>query len=69
MPQLSPLSWIFLFMFFWVVVLMTAILIWWMKKFECNLNVGEGGMIIVMLLSMSEVDKNACGYLFYFWWS
>nr|YP_009421085.1 ATP synthase F0 subunit 8 [Cipangopaludina chinensis]ASR74870.1 ATP synthase F0 subunit 8 [Cipangopaludina chinensis] len=44
MPQLSPLSWVFLFfLFFWVMVLMTAILIWWMKKFECNLNVGSGG--------------------------
>nr|YP_009413698.1 ATP synthase F0 subunit 8 [Margarya melanioides]AQT38726.1 ATP synthase F0 subunit 8 [Margarya melanioides] len=42
MPQLSPLSWIFLFMFFWVVVLMMAILIWWIKKVEFSLNVGGG---------------------------
>nr|YP_010225311.1 ATP synthase F0 subunit 8 [Cipangopaludina longispira]UDD73401.1 ATP synthase F0 subunit 8 [Cipangopaludina longispira] len=41
MPQLSPLSWIFLFVFFWVVVLMTAILIWWVKKVEFNMNVNS----------------------------
>nr|YP_009317864.1 ATP synthase F0 subunit 8 [Sinotaia quadrata]AOY40891.1 ATP synthase F0 subunit 8 [Sinotaia quadrata] len=41
MPQLSPLSWVFLFSFFWVMILMVTILIWWIKKMEFNLNIKD----------------------------
>nr|YP_009509438.1 ATP synthase F0 subunit 8 [Sinotaia purificata]ASR74897.1 ATP synthase F0 subunit 8 [Sinotaia purificata] len=41
MPQLSPLSWVFLFFFFWVMILMVTILIWWIKKMEFNLNISD----------------------------
>nr|YP_009422146.1 ATP synthase F0 subunit 8 [Cipangopaludina ussuriensis]ASR74858.1 ATP synthase F0 subunit 8 [Cipangopaludina ussuriensis] len=41
MPQLSPLSWIFLFFIFWVMILMVIVLIWWISKSEFNLNISD----------------------------
>nr|BBQ05087.1 ATPase 8 [Cipangopaludina japonica] len=41
MPQLSPLSWIFLFSFFWMMIFVTTILIWWINKTEYNFDISN----------------------------
>nr|YP_009034074.1 ATP synthase F0 subunit 8 [Sypharochiton pelliserpentis]AHZ60690.1 ATP synthase F0 subunit 8 [Sypharochiton pelliserpentis] len=38
MPQLAPLNWIFLMLFFWFMVMSMTIMFWWMKdkKFKIS---------------------------------
>nr|WNO18535.1 ATP synthase F0 subunit 8 [Eulepetopsis sp.] len=38
MPQLGPINWLFVYMFFWIVVLGFCIIIWWESDVSFNIN-------------------------------
>nr|QLY89862.1 ATP synthase F0 subunit 8 [Viviparus viviparus] len=47
MPQLSPLNWILLFLFFWVMVSLMSVLIWWMSKVNFGVIISADDTVVV----------------------
>nr|WNO18574.1 ATP synthase F0 subunit 8 [Neolepetopsis sp.] len=46
MPQLGPMNWLFVYMFFWIIVLVFCIVMWWefdvcFEISSCSLGDGE----------------------------
>nr|YP_010545663.1 ATP synthase F0 subunit 8 [Acanthopleura loochooana]UYG48459.1 ATP synthase F0 subunit 8 [Acanthopleura loochooana] len=41
MPQLAPLNWILLMLFFWSTAFLIMVSLWWMKKKEYRINLNS----------------------------
>nr|YP_010610672.1 ATP synthase F0 subunit 8 [Cirrothauma magna]WAP91427.1 ATP synthase F0 subunit 8 [Cirrothauma magna] len=39
MPQLSPLNWMFLFLFFWFIMILNSSITWWNNKNLYKINI------------------------------
>nr|WAP91440.1 ATP synthase F0 subunit 8 [Cirrothauma sp. LA-2022] len=46
MPQLSPLNWMFLFSFFWMIMLTNSSVMWWNNKPPYKINLLKNNMNI-----------------------
>nr|YP_009318313.1 ATP synthase F0 subunit 8 [Astralium haematragum]AOZ71794.1 ATP synthase subunit 8 [Astralium haematragum] len=47
MPQLAPLNWLFLFFLFWLMVVVSSILIWWSFKMSYTIDRTDTKFVVV----------------------
>nr|QAU54066.1 ATP synthase F0 subunit 8 [Cellana radiata] len=41
MPQLGPVNWLFVYLFFWLVLVLFSVVFWWMKGSHFYLNLSD----------------------------